>query len=228
VPKEYLPDDLDPAVRDAFLKALDALRAQGAEIDMEMSLPTSPASLAVYYILAPSEASANLARYDGVKYGFSYQEGASMWENMERTRQYGFGDEVKRRIMLGTYALSAGYYDAYYLKAQQVRTLIRREFDSAFERYDAIVAPVTPTPAFKIGEKVDDPMAMYLNDVFTLPVNIAGLPGTSVPGGFVEEGGKQLPVGLQIIARPFDEASMLRVAHAYEQATEWHTRRPEL
>jgi aspartyl-tRNA(Asn)/glutamyl-tRNA(Gln) amidotransferase subunit A len=130
--------------------------------------------------------------------------------------------------MLGTYALSAGYYDAYYLKAQQVRTLIRREFDSAFERYDAIVAPVTPTPAFKIGEKVDDPLAMYLNDVFTLPVNIAGLPGASVPGGFVEADGRPLPVGLQVIAKPFDEASMLRVAHAYEQATDWHTRRPEL
>jgi aspartyl-tRNA(Asn)/glutamyl-tRNA(Gln) amidotransferase subunit A len=147
---------------------------------------------------------------------------------MEMTRQHGFGDEVKRRIMIGTYALSAGYYDAYYLKAQQVRTLIRREFDAAFKQYDAIVAPVTPTPAFKIGEKVDDPIAMYLNDVFTLPVNIAGLPGISVPGGFASADGKQLPLGLQIIARPFDEATLLRVGHAYEKATDWHTMHPEL
>jgi len=151
-----------------------------------------------------------------------------MWENMEGTRQHGFGDEVKRRIMLGTYALSAGYYDAYYLKAQKVRTLIRREFDAAFERCDAILTPVTPTAAFRLGEKVDDPYEMYLSDVFTLPVNIAGLPGMSVPCGFVEVGGKGLPLGLQVLARPFDEATMLRVAHAYEQATPWHTRRPAL
>jgi aspartyl-tRNA(Asn)/glutamyl-tRNA(Gln) amidotransferase subunit A len=151
-----------------------------------------------------------------------------MWDNMESTRQHGFGDEVKRRIMIGTYALSAGYYDAYYLKAQQVRTLIRREFDAAFAKYDAILTPVTPTPAFRIGEKTDDPISMYLNDVFTLPVNIAGLPGMSVPGGFTREGGTELPVGLQVLAKPFDEATMLRVAHAYEQATPWHTRRPAL
>jgi aspartyl-tRNA(Asn)/glutamyl-tRNA(Gln) amidotransferase subunit A len=178
--------------------------------------------------LAPSEASANLARYDGVKYGYSYQEGASMWENMERTRQLGFGDEVKRRIMLGTYALSAGYYDAFYLKAQKVRTLIRREFDAAFEKYDAILTPVTPTPAFKLGEKVDDPVAMYLSDIFTLPVNIAGLPGASIPCGFVDVDGSRLPVGLQVVARPFDEATLLRVGHAYELATGWHTELPPL
>jgi aspartyl-tRNA(Asn)/glutamyl-tRNA(Gln) amidotransferase subunit A len=228
VPKEYVTDDLDAGARDAFMASVEVLKGLGATVDFDLSLPSTPAALSVYYILAPSEASANLARYDGVKYGYSHQEGDSMWENMETTRGEGFGDEVKRRIMLGTYALSAGYYDAYYLKAQQVRTLIRREFDAAFERYDAIVAPVTPTPAFKIGEKVDDPLAMYLNDVFTLPINIAGLPGTSVPGGFVETDGVQLPVGLQVIARPFDEASMLRVAHAYEQATDWHNRRPAL
>ena len=138
----------------------------------------------MYYIIAPSEASANLARYDGVKYGYSYQDGANMWENMEKTRQFGFGEEVKRRIMVGTYALSAGYYDAYYLKAQKIRTLIRREFDAAFATHDVLVAPVAPTPAFKIGEKVDDPLQMYLNDVCTIPVNIAGLPGMSVPCGF--------------------------------------------
>ncbi len=151
-----------------------------------ISLPSTPYALAVYYIIAPSEASANLARYDGVKYGYSYQEGSGMWDNMERTRGLGFGPEVKRRIMLGTYALSAGYYDAYYLKAQKVRTLIRREFDAAFERCDIIVAPTTPTVAFPLGAKTDDPLQMYLNDIFTLPVNIAALPALSQPCGFVE------------------------------------------
>ena len=229
VPREYLPDSLVPAVRDTFLEAVDDIRALGAEVSFDLSLPSTEAALAVYYVLAPSEASANLARYDGVKYGFSYrEEGASMWESMERTRQLGFGDEVKRRIMLGTYALSTGYYDAYYLKAQKVRTLIRREFDAAFAKYDAILTPVTPTPAFKIGEKADDPVAMYLSDIFTLPVNIAGLPGASVPCGFVEQDGKQLPVGLQVLAKPFDESTMLRVGHAYEQATDWHNRLPRL
>ncbi|HSF02337.1 MAG TPA: amidase family protein, partial [Solirubrobacterales bacterium] len=189
-----------------------------------LSLPSTEAALAVYYIIAPSEASANLARYDGVKYGFSYQRGESMWENMEKTRGLGFGTEVKRRIMIGTYALSAGYYDAYYLKALKVRTVIRREFDAAFKRCDVICAPVTPTPAFRIGEKTADPYAMYLNDVFTLPVNIAGLPGISVPCGFSEG----LPVGLQLIGPHFSEATLLRAAHAYEQATEWHRRRPAL
>jgi aspartyl-tRNA(Asn)/glutamyl-tRNA(Gln) amidotransferase subunit A len=228
VPKEYLPDDLDAGVRGAFLAAVDEVERLGATVDFEVSLPSTDAALAVYYVIAPSEASANLARYDGVKYGYSFQEGASMWENMERTRQHGFGDEVKRRIMLGTYALSAGYYDAYYLKAQKVRTLIRREFDAAFEKYDALLTPVTPTPAFKIGDKVDDPFAMYLSDIFTLPVNIAGLPGASVPAGLVEVDGKPLPVGLQVLAKPFDEATMLRVAYAYEQATSWSSRRPPL
>ncbi len=228
VPREYLTNDLDPQTRAAFDAATDVIKGLGATVDFDLSLPSTPAALAVYYLIAPSEASANLARYDGVKYGYSYQEGDSMWQNMEATRQHGFGDEVKRRIMIGTYALSAGYYDAYYLKAQQVRTLIRREFDAAFAKYDAIVTPVTPTPAFRIGEKVDDPISMYLNDIFTLPVNIAGLPGASVPGGFVTVDGKELPVGLQVLAKPFDEATMLRVAHAYEQATSWHTRHPAL
>jgi aspartyl-tRNA(Asn)/glutamyl-tRNA(Gln) amidotransferase subunit A len=209
----------------ASVKVLEDL---GAIVDFDLSLPSTPAALAVYYLIAPSEASANLARYDGVTYGFSAREAGTRWENMEQTRQFGFGDEVKRRIMIGTYAPSAGYYDAYYLKAQQVRTVIRREFDAAFEKYDAIVTPVTPTAAFKIGEKVDDPISMYLNDVFTLPVNIAGLPGMSVPGGFATVEGKQLPLGLQIMAKPFDEATLLRVGHAYQQATDWHTRRPAL
>ncbi len=222
VPKEYLPPTLDAGVRARFEEALRALEGLGARVDLGLELPSTEAALAVYYIIAPSEASANLARYDGVKYGYSYQQGESMWENMEQTRGRGFGAEVKRRIMIGTYALSSGYYDAYYLKAQKVRTVIRREFDAAFERYDVIAAPVTPTPAFKIGEKANDPYQMYLNDVFTLPVNIAGLPGISVPSGFVEG----LPVGLQLIGKPFDEATVLRAAHAYEGTQDWRSARP--
>jgi len=222
VPREYMPATLDAGVRARVQAALDTLAAQGARITYDVPLPSTEAALAVYYIIAPSEASANLARYDGVKYGFSYQQGASMWENMEKTRGLGFGTEVKRRIMIGTYALSSGYYDAYYLKAQKVRTVIRREFDAAFEQYDALVAPVTPTTAFRIGEKTNDPYAMYLNDVFTLPVNIAGLPGASIPAGFVDG----LPVGLQVIGKPFDEATVLRVARAYERTADWSSQHP--
>jgi aspartyl-tRNA(Asn)/glutamyl-tRNA(Gln) amidotransferase subunit A len=224
VPREYLPDVLDAGIRARLEEALRALESAGASIDLDVSLPSTEAALAVYYIIAPSEASANLARYDGVKYGFSYQKGATMWENMEKTRGIGFGAEVKRRIMIGTYALSSGYYDAYYLKAQKVRTVIRREFDAAFEKYDVLVAPVTPTPAFKIGEKTSDPYQMYLNDVFTLPVNIAGLPGISVPAGFVNG----LPVGLQVIGKPFDEATVLRVAHGFESGFSWSRAHPDL
>ncbi|MCS7275830.1 MAG: Asp-tRNA(Asn)/Glu-tRNA(Gln) amidotransferase subunit GatA [Dehalococcoidia bacterium] len=221
VPREYMGEGVEEGVRRAVEEAIDRLQELGAEVDREVSLPSTPYALACYYIIAPSEASANLARYDGVKYGYSYTEGASMWENMERTRQFGFGAEVKRRIMLGTYALSAGYYDAYYLKAQKVRTLIRREFEAAFQRCDALVTPVSPTPAFRLGEKMADPLQMYLSDVFTIPVNIAGLPSISVPCGFSQG----LPVGLQVIGRPFDEPTILRVAYAYEQATDWHLRR---
>jgi aspartyl-tRNA(Asn)/glutamyl-tRNA(Gln) amidotransferase subunit A len=224
VPREYMPADLDPGVRQRVDDALAAIEAAGAEVVRDVPLPSTEAALAVYYIIAPSEASANLARYDGVKYGFSYQQGEGMWDNMEKTRGLGFGAEVKRRIMIGTYALSSGYYDAYYLKAQKVRTVIRREFDAAFAQYDALVSPVTPTPAFRIGEKANDPYAMYLNDVFTLPVNIAGLPGISVPCGFVDG----LPVGLQIIGKPFDEATVLRVARAYEATADWRSQRPQL
>jgi aspartyl-tRNA(Asn)/glutamyl-tRNA(Gln) amidotransferase subunit A len=223
VPREYFVEGIDEQVRAAVDGAIAQVEQLGAEIDRDVHLPSTDLGVAVYYIIAPSEASANLARYDGVKYGFSHQEGGSMWENMEQTREIGFGEEVKRRIMLGTYALSAGYYDAYYKKAQQVRTLIRREFDEAFQSHDVLMAPVSPTPAFKIGEKVDDPLAMYLNDVCTIPVNIAGLPGISVPCGFATaDDGARLPVGVQVIAKPFDEARLFRVAHAYEQATGWH------
>jgi aspartyl-tRNA(Asn)/glutamyl-tRNA(Gln) amidotransferase subunit A len=229
VPQEYFVDGMDPAVQDVVEAAIRQMEEMGAEVDREVSLPSTDLGVAVYYIIAPSEASANLARYDGVKYGYAYQDGASMWENMEKTRQYGFGEEVKRRIMLGTYALSAGYYDAYYLKAQKIRTLIRREFDEAFRDHDVLVAPVAPTPAFKIGEKVEDPLQMYLNDVCTIPVNIAGLPGISVPCGFANApDGARLPIGLQLIAKPFDEATLLRAAYAYEQASGWHREMPPL
>jgi len=229
VPREYFIEGMDGQVREAVEKAVAQLESLGAEVDTDVSLPSTSHAVSVYYIIAPSEASANLARYDGVKYGFSYDEGGSMWADMEGTRQRGFGEEVKRRIMIGTYALSAGYYDAYYVKAQRVRTLIRREFDAAFEKHDVLVAPVSPTPAFKIGEKIDDPLQMYLTDVCTIPVSIAGLPGISVPCGFATaDDGARLPIGLQIIARPFDEATMFRTAHAYEQSTAWHKEFPPL
>src|SRR5215208_6691966 len=224
VPREYFVEGMTPGVREAVTGAINQLVALGATVDWEVSLPSTSAALAVYYIIAPSEASANLARFDGVKYGYAYQDGASMWENMEQTRGRGFGDEVKRRIMIGTYALSAGYYDAYYLKAQKVRTLIAREFEEAFQKYDVLVTPTSPTPAFRFGERTADPVPMYLTDVCTLPINIAGIPGISIPCGF-DQG---LPVGLQILAKSFDEETMLRVAYAYEQATDWHTRRASL
>jgi len=223
VPKEYFVEGMQAEVDTAIRAAIKKLEELGASVEWEVSLPSTPYALAVYYIIAPSEASANLARYDGVKYGFSYQAD-TMWESMEKTRQYGFGAEVKRRIMLGTYALSAGYYDAYYLKAQKVRTLIRREFDQAFEKCDALITPTSPTVPFKIGERVDDPLQMYLSDVCTLPINIAGLPGISIPAGFADG----LPIGMQIIGKPFSEETILKVAYAYEQATDWHKRKPEI
>jgi aspartyl-tRNA(Asn)/glutamyl-tRNA(Gln) amidotransferase subunit A len=218
IPKEYYVEGMQSGVSDAMKVAHKKLEELGAILE-EVSLPHTPYALAVYYIIAPSEASANLARYDGVKYGYSYK-GDTMWESMEKTRGNGFGPEVKRRIMLGTYALSAGYYDAWYVKAQKVRTLIRQEFDSVFEKYDALVTPTSPTVPFKIGERADDPLAMYLSDVCTLPINIAGVPGISIPAGFVDG----LPVGMQIIGKHFSEETLLRVAYAYEQATEWHKR----
>ncbi len=224
VPKEYFVEGMQTEVATAMRAAINKLEELGARIDWEVSLPHTPYALAVYYIIAPSEASANLARYDGVKYGFSCQDADSMWDAMEKTRQYGFGAEVKRRIMLGTYALSAGYYDAYYLKAQKVRTLIRQEFDQAFEKFDALVTPTSPTVPFKIGEKVDDPLQMYLSDVCTLPINIAGVPAISIPAGFADG----LPIGMQIIGKPFAEETILKIAHAYQQATEWHKRKPNI
>ena len=220
IPKEYFVEGMQAEVAIAMKSAVSKLEELGAIIDWDVSLPSTPHALAVYYIIAPSEASANLARYDGVKYGFSY-DGETMWDSMEKTRQYGFGAEVKRRIMLGTYALSAGYYDAYYVKAQKVRTLIRREFDAAFQKYDALVTPTSPTVPFKIGEKTDDPVQMYLSDVCTLPINIAGVPAIVIPAGFANS----LPIGMQIIGKPFAEETILKIAYAYEQATEWHKRK---
>ena len=224
IPKEYFVEGMQNQVRAAVETAIKKLRELGAEIDWEVSLPHTKYALAVYYILAPSEASANLARYDGVKYGFSEHDASNVIETTERTRQSGFGPEVKRRIMLGTYALSAGYYDAYYLKAQKVRTLIKREFDEAFERYDALVTPTSPVVPFKLGEKLEDPIQMYLSDVCTLPLNIAGIPAISIPAGFADS----LPIGMQIMGKPFSEETLLRIAFAYEQATDWHKKRPPL
>ena len=221
VPKEFLIQGMQPGVEQAIRKAVSVLEGLGAQVDWDASLSYAPYALAVYYILAPSEASANLARYDGVKYGFS-PDAPTMWEALARTKGEGFGPEVKRRILLGAYALSSGYYDAYYKKAQQVRTLISREFQQAFEKYDAILGPTSPSVAFRLGEKTDDPVQMYLNDVFTIPVNIAGIPAMSIPCGFSEG----LPVGLHLIGRPLGEETLLRIAYAYEQATEWHQRHP--
>ena len=223
VPKEYFIEGMQMEVEAAVRAAVDQLADLGAEI-IEVSLPHTDYALPVYYLIAPAEASANLARYDGVRYGLRV-DGGGLLETYTATRGQGFGSEVKRRIMLGTYALSAGYYDAYYLKAQKVRTLIKADFDAAFEQVDVIVAPVTPTTAFRIGEKVDDPLQMYLSDVFTLSMNLAGICGLSLPCGF---DGAGLPIGLQVMGPAFGEEAVLRVAHAYEQATEWHERRPML
>ncbi len=220
VPREFFVPGMEPGVETAVRAAIDTLRDLGAEI-VEVSLPSTDKGLATYYIIAPAEASANLARYDGVRYGRSAGADA-LWENYEQTRGSGFGPEVKRRVMLGTYALSAGYYDAYYVKAQQVRTLIKDEFDSVLAGVDAILAPTSPNVAFKLGAKLDDPLAMYLNDACTLPVNIAGLPGISVPCGLADG----LPVGLQVIGRAFDESTVLRVADAYERAAGFADLRP--
>jgi aspartyl-tRNA(Asn)/glutamyl-tRNA(Gln) amidotransferase subunit A len=221
VPKEYLVDGMDPGVREAFEASLKTLEDLGANIS-ETSLPLTDHALAVYYIIAPSEASANLSRYDGVKYGIGVLDGKTSAQATEAARAAGFGDEVKRRIFLGTYALSAGYYDAYYKKAQQVRTLIRREFTDAFLKFDALVTPTSPSTAFKIGAKIQDPFQMYMNDICTIPVNIAGLPSISVPGGM----SNGLPVGLQFIGPQFGDTMVIRAAAAYERATNWHQNHP--
>ncbi len=224
VVKELFGEGVEPQVRDTVLEAARVLEEAGAIVDWEVSLSLTEYALPVYYILAPSEASSNLARYDGVKYGYSWDGAADMWEGMERTRQHGFGPEVKRRILLGAYALSSGYYDAYYRKAQQVRTLIRREYEDAFTRFDVLLTPTSPTLPFGLGERTNDPLAMYLADICTIPVNIAGVPAISLPCGFVDG----LPVGLQLIGPSLGEEAIIRAAYTYEQATDWHTQRPEL
>lgn len=223
VPKEYLVDGIEPGVRAAFEEALEELRSLGATVE-ETSLPLTDEALAVYYIIAPSEASANLSRYDGVKYGVASSQGLTAAEVSQHTRDEMFGDEVKRRILIGTYALSSGYYDAYYKKAQQVRTLIRQEFIEAFGKFDALVTPTSPSVAFERGAKMNDPLQMYLADICTIPVNIAGIPGISVPCGMSEG----LPVGLQVIGPQFGDQTVLQVANAYEQSTDWHRNHPPL
>jgi aspartyl-tRNA(Asn)/glutamyl-tRNA(Gln) amidotransferase subunit A len=223
IPKEYFIEGIDPEVNAAVQTAIKQYEALGA-VPVAVSLPHSSYAIATYYVLATSEASSNLARYDGVKYGFR-AEGKDLIDMYMQTRAKGFGAEVKRRIMLGTYTLSSGYYDAYYKKAQQVRTLLKRDFDEAFRTVDLILTPTAPTAAFKKGEKTDDPLQMYLADIFTISVNLAGVPAISIPCGFTSN---NLPIGLQLIGRHFDEETILKAAHAYEQSTEWHKRRPTL
>lgn len=224
LPKEYMIDGMDPAVKQAVDAAVKHLESMGAEI-VEISLPHTDYAAATYYIIAPAEASANLARFDGIRYG-ERVDGSDPAELYMKTRGAGFGAEVKRRIILGTYVLSSGYYDAYYLRAQKVRTLIRQDFLNAFEKVDAIVTPTTPTPAFRMGEKSDDPLQMYLSDIFTISCNLAGIPGISVPCGFTSD--PKLPIGLQLLGKPFGEETILRIAHAYEQSTDWHKQKPSL
>jgi aspartyl-tRNA(Asn)/glutamyl-tRNA(Gln) amidotransferase subunit A len=223
VPKEYLGEGVGEEARNSVLEALKVLEKLGAEWE-EVSLPHSKYALATYYLLSSSEASANLARFDGVRYGHRSPNSETLIDLYKNSRAEGFGDEVKRRIMLGTFALSSGYYDAYYKKAQKARTLIKKDFEDVFEKYDVIVGPTTPTPAFKIGENISDPLTMYANDILTIPVNLAGVPGISVPCGFANG----LPLGLQIIGKHFDESTVYRVAHAYEQATDYHKQKPAL
>lgn len=228
LPKEFFAEGLDAGVGKVIENAIAEYKKLGAEI-VEISLPNTGLSIPVYYVLAPAEASSNLSRYDGVRYGHRAAEYTDLMDMYCKSRAEGFGAEVKRRILIGTYVLSAGYYDAYYLKAQQIRRLIAQDFEEAFKHCDVIMGPAAPSTAFKAGEKVDDPVAMYLQDIYTISTNLAGLPGMSIPAGFsTAEDGKALPVGLQIIGNYFDEARMLNVAHQYQQVTDWHTRMPEL
>lgn len=223
LPKEYFVEGMDPEVETAVREAVEHCRSLGAEV-VDVSLPNAKYAIAVYYIIATAEASANLARFDGIRYGLRL-DGKDPVELYGKTRAAGFGPEVKRRIILGTYVLSSGYYDAYYLRAQKVRTLIRNDFSAAFEQCDAILAPVTPTPAYKIGEKSDDPLKMYLDDILTTPVNLAGNCALSLPCGFSSAG---MPIGLQVIGDVFKEEMILKIGHAYEQTAGWHSRRPDL
>jgi aspartyl-tRNA(Asn)/glutamyl-tRNA(Gln) amidotransferase subunit A len=223
LPKEYFSEGLSPEVAQVVQAAIGEYKKLGAQI-VEISLPNSKLAIPCYYVLAPAEASSNLSRFDGARYGYRAKDYTDLLDMYCKTRAEGFGAEVKRRIMIGTYALSAGYYDAYYLKAQQLRRLIAQDFERAFQSCDVIMGPTSPTTAFKIGEKSDDPVAMYLSDIYTISVNLAGLPGMSIPAGFAPDG---LPVGLQLVGKYFDEARLLNVAHRYQQATDWHQRMPK-
>jgi aspartyl-tRNA(Asn)/glutamyl-tRNA(Gln) amidotransferase subunit A len=222
LPKEYFAEGLDASVGKVIDEAIAQYRKLGAEI-VDISLPNTKLSIPVYYVIAPAEASSNLSRYDGVRYGHRAEKYTDLMDMYCKSRMEGFGAEVKRRILIGTYVLSAGYYDAYYLKAQQIRRLIAQDFTEAFKKCDIIMGPTTPATAFKTGEKADDPVSMYLQDIYTIAANLAGLPGMSIPAGFANG----LPVGLQIIGNYFDEARMLNAGHAYQQVTDWHTRMPE-
>jgi len=224
IPKEYFIKGLDSEIEKAVRGAIEILKKQGATV-VDVSLPHTDYAIAVYYLVATAEASSNLARFDGVKFGHRAKDGKNLMDMYCKTRDEGFGPEVKRRIMLGTYSLSAGYYEAYYKKASQVRTLIKRDFEDAFKKCDVIVTPTSPTPAFKIGEKTADPLTMYLSDIFTISCNLAGIPGLSLPCGFTKD---NLPIGLQILGKPLDEETVLKTAYAYEQSTEWHKKRAKV
>jgi aspartyl-tRNA(Asn)/glutamyl-tRNA(Gln) amidotransferase subunit A len=227
LPKEYMIEGVEPEVKSAVDAAVAHLRSLGAEI-IEVSLPHTDYAIDVYYILATAEASANLARFDGVRYGHRAENPKDLFDLYARTRGEGFGAEVKRRIILGTYVLSSGYYDAYYLRAQKVRELVRRDFAQAFQKVDALISPTSPTVAFKLGERVTDPLKMYLADIFTNAANLAGICGVSLPCGFAEADGKRLPIGLQLLGKALDEERILQIAHAYEQSTDWHKARPQV
>ncbi len=227
LPREYMREGIDPQVKAAVDAAVKQLAALGAELS-EVSLPHTEHAIAVYYIIATAEASANLARFDGVRYGYRAENPRDLLDHYCRTRAEGFGPEVKRRIILGTYVLSSGYYDAYYLRAQKVRTLIRQDFAEAFKKVDALVSPTSPVPAFKLGERTDDLLQMYLADIFTNAANLAGICGISLPCGFAEVEGRRLPIGLQVLGQALDEARIFQIAHAYEQSTDWHRARPDL
>jgi aspartyl-tRNA(Asn)/glutamyl-tRNA(Gln) amidotransferase subunit A len=224
IPKEYFVEGLDPEVKKALKDAMELLKSKGAQFE-EMSLPHTEYALSVYYIIAPAEASSNLAKFDGVQYGFRGKEAANLIDMYKKTRSQGFGAEVKRRLILGTYTLSSGYIGKYYVKAQKVRTLIKKDFEEAFKKYDCLLTPTSPTAAFKIGEKSQDPLSMYLSDIFTIPVNLAGIPAISIPCGFTKN---NLPIGLQIMAKPFAEETILRVAYTYEQNTPWYKKNPQM
>lgn len=224
IPREYLVEGMDPEVKTVLEETLNKLESLGAKYEF-VSLPHTEYAVPVYYIIATAEASSNLARFDGVQYGYRAKNTKNLIDMYKKTRGEGFGDEAKRRIMLGTFALSHGYYDAYYLRALKVRTLIKNDFDNVFKDFDCIVTPTSPTPAFRIGERTEDPLKMYLSDIYTISANLAGIPGISVPCGFTKTG---LPVGLQILAKPFAEETIIRVAHAYEQSTVWHNMKPKI